>query len=183
METSITTTVGDNPPLLETERCFQLYIAINFLSQQLQGRLTNRWKATELRLTPGDINALQHAVVIAKKQARTCAVREIQEKRDQPVAGLHTLVCGCDRRGKKREKGKKDCGQRQREENFFNFSQGFVFAEGNRRLFTRGAKNFSCSRRRCSCVVRFKNLLVRDRTDNWGLNVCQSPVPGAGQEK
>ena len=94
METSITTTVGDNPPPLETERCFQLYIAINFLSPQLQGRLTNRWKATELRLTLGDINALQHAVVIAKKQARTCAVREIQEKRDQSVAGLHTLVWG-----------------------------------------------------------------------------------------
>ena len=38
---------------------------------------------------------------------------------------------------------------------FFNFSQDFVFGEGNRRLFTPGAKNFSCKRRPCSCVVRF----------------------------
>ena len=38
---------------------------------------------------------------------------------------------------------------------FFNFSQGFVFGGRNLRLFTMSAKNFSCSRRPCSCLVRF----------------------------
>ena len=50
------------------------------------------WKATELRLTPGDVDVLQQAVV--RKLARPRAEREIQEKRDQPAAGLHTLVWG-----------------------------------------------------------------------------------------
>ena len=56
---------------------------------------------------------------------------------------------------KKKNEGKERLWPKAKRKDFFNFSQGFVFGEGNRRLFTPGAKNFSCSGRRCSCVVRF----------------------------
>ena len=56
---------------------------------------------------------------------------------------------------KERTKEKQSLWPKAKRRDFFNFSEGFVFGEGNRRLFTPGAKNFSCSRRRCSCVVRF----------------------------
>ena len=56
---------------------------------------------------------------------------------------------------KRKNEGKERLWPKAKRKDFFNFSQGFVFGEGNRRLFTPGAKNFSCSRRRCSCVVRF----------------------------
>ena len=59
------------------------------------------------------------------------------------------------KREKKKERRKKRLWPKAKRKDFFNFSQSFVFGEGNRRLFTPGAKNFSCSRRRCSCVVRF----------------------------
>ena len=56
---------------------------------------------------------------------------------------------------KRKNEGKEKFRLKARRKDFFNFSQSFVFGERNRRLFTPGAKNFSCSRRRCSCVVRF----------------------------
>ena len=59
------------------------------------------------------------------------------------------------REKKKKERRKKRLYPKAKRRDFFNFSQDFVFREGNRRLFTPGAKNFSCSRCRCSRVVRF----------------------------
>ena len=59
------------------------------------------------------------------------------------------------KREKNWKKEEKRLWPKAKRRDFCNFLQGFVFGEGNRRLFTPGAKNFSCSRRRCSCVVRF----------------------------
>ena len=57
---------------------------------------------------------------------------------------------------KKKERRKRILWPKAKRRDFFIFFlQGFVFGEGNRWLFTPGAKNFSCSRHRCSCVVRF----------------------------
>ena len=56
---------------------------------------------------------------------------------------------------KRKNKGKERLWPKAKRKDFFSFSQGFVFGEGNRRLFTPGTKNFSSSRRRCSWVVRF----------------------------
>ena len=56
---------------------------------------------------------------------------------------------------KKKERREKRLCTKAKRKDFFKFSQNFVFREGNRRLFTPGAKNFSCSRCRWSCVVRF----------------------------
>ena len=46
---------------------------------------------------------------------------------------------------KRKTEGKDKLWPKAKRKDFFNFSQGFVFGEGNRRLFTPGAKNFSCS--------------------------------------
>ena len=59
------------------------------------------------------------------------------------------------KREKKKERRKTRLWAKAKRRDFFNFSQSLVFGERNRQLFTPGAKNFSCSRRRCSCVVRF----------------------------
>ena len=56
---------------------------------------------------------------------------------------------------KKNEQRKETLWPKAKGNYFFNFSKGFGFGEGNQRLFTPGVKNFSCSRRHCSCLVRF----------------------------
>ena len=54
------------------------------------------------------------------------------------------------REKKRKNKGKERLWPKAKRKDFLSFSQGFVFGEGNRRLFTPGTKYFSCSRRRCS---------------------------------
>ena len=56
---------------------------------------------------------------------------------------------------KGKNEGKETLWPKAKGNDLLNFSQGFVFGEGNRRLFTPGAKNFSCCQRRCSRLVRF----------------------------
>ena len=80
METSITTTVGDTVLFSTLDRHnFLLTAATRMVDPPLESYGT----------ALGDVDALQQAVVIAKKLARPRAAREIQEKRDQPGAGLH----------------------------------------------------------------------------------------------
>ena len=56
---------------------------------------------------------------------------------------------------KGKNEGKERLWPKAKRKDFFNVSQVFVFGERNRQLFTPSAKNFSCSRRPCSCLVRF----------------------------
>ena len=56
---------------------------------------------------------------------------------------------------KGKNEGKETLWPKAKRKDFFNFLQGFVFGERNRRLFTPSAENFSCNRRPCSCLVRF----------------------------
>ena len=142
--------------------CWETYILVGVLksqifklcfgalrSRQKIGKVTKRRRSVKPTCADGGTNRANGGT-----NASFCTSGEFQNflARGQICFEFDSATL---KREKKKERRKKDCGQRQREEISLIFLQGFIFGEGNRWLFTPGAKNFSCSRRRCSCVVRF----------------------------